>query len=96
MDDSRRGELRAWGGQQAANSGYEIGAYGLRPFHRKPAEEIEGIGLLIRHARHRIAGMQLSREFVELQFLRTVQRERTVIKLVDDDRLNSYSRSNCC
>ena len=49
MDDSRRGELRAWGGQQATNSGYEIGAYGLRPFHRKSADEVEGVGLLVRH-----------------------------------------------
>ena len=75
MDDSRRGELRAWGGQQAANPGCEIGAYGLRPFHRKPADEVEGIGLLVRHARHRIAGVQLRGKFVELQFLCTVQRK---------------------
>ena len=96
MDNSRRGELRAWGGQQAANPGCEIGAYGLRPLHRKPADEVEGVGLLVRHARDGVSGVQLRGKFVELQFLRAVQRERTVIKLVDDDRLNRYSRHDCC
>ena len=96
MDDSRRGELRAWGGQQAANSGYEIGAYGLRPFHRKSADEVEGVGLLVRHTRHGVAGVQLRGKFVELQFLRAVQRVRTVVELVDHNWLNWYSRHDSC